>query len=377
MNGNCVVIVSKDEGLNPISIAKKALESKRVDKVVISDVSNEKTFKALKERETPRIEVIRRGEGYEGKGGGVVLGGRIAIEEGFENVCYVDGDLLAPDVRWFKLLFNGLQQADLVKASFIRCPRDAQITRHITRPLISMFFPKIWKLNQPLGGELCVKKEVLENLFFKGIKPPGGWGIDTFITTKTCALGYKIGEVYLGEKLHKKKTLAQLENMFYECLVEMIRMIKKYGGTEKGSFVRLQSPFKKELVQTEQYMNLRKEVEQAFREFAYFDGLNTPYEDLFEQAMKSKNFDSFFESTKEINRDVWVEVDHWIARYFNNEHLKDYYLLWKVRALAFCLHEANNFEEAERNTELQARKALEYGKSIQRSLVRSHPSSSL
>ena len=44
MLGNCLLIISKNEGLTPISIAEQALESNIIDKVIISDGSNEETF---------------------------------------------------------------------------------------------------------------------------------------------------------------------------------------------------------------------------------------------------------------------------------------------------------------------------------------------
>ena len=47
MPGNCLLIISKNEGVNPLSIAEQAIESDIIDKVIISDGSNEETFRRL------------------------------------------------------------------------------------------------------------------------------------------------------------------------------------------------------------------------------------------------------------------------------------------------------------------------------------------
>ena len=52
MTSNCLIVISKNEGVNPISIAEQALDSGIINKVIISDGSNEDTFKYLKKKET-------------------------------------------------------------------------------------------------------------------------------------------------------------------------------------------------------------------------------------------------------------------------------------------------------------------------------------
>ena len=41
MPGNCLLIISKNEGINPLSIAEQAIDSEVIDKVIISDGSNQ------------------------------------------------------------------------------------------------------------------------------------------------------------------------------------------------------------------------------------------------------------------------------------------------------------------------------------------------
>ena len=223
MPGNCLLVISKNEGVNPISIAEQAIESGIIRKVIISDGSNEETFKRLKKNETKKIEVIRERKytktDQTGKGVGMINAGLAAIKQDFSKIGFIDGDIYNTNInKWCEFLFSPLgKNIDVVKTAFSRNPADGQITRHITKPLIAMFLPNAWEIDQPLGGEVSLKREVLEDILTKGLAPPQGWGIDSFITMKSLMYGYTIGEVYLGQKMHGKKTLTNFQKMFVEC----------------------------------------------------------------------------------------------------------------------------------------------------------------
>ena len=97
MTGNCLLVISKNEAYNPISIAEDAIESDVIDKVIISDGSNETTFKRLKEAETKDIEVIWEKKYVQtdenGKGIGMINGALAAIKQGYDKIGYIDGDI--------------------------------------------------------------------------------------------------------------------------------------------------------------------------------------------------------------------------------------------------------------------------------------------
>ena len=113
MAGNCLLVISKNEGLNPISIAEQALESGVIDKVIISDGSNEETFNRLKKKETKKIEVISERKYVNtiqtGKGVGMINGGLAAIKQNFDRIGFIDGDIYNEEgldikdlTRWVK-----------------------------------------------------------------------------------------------------------------------------------------------------------------------------------------------------------------------------------------------------------------------------------
>jgi len=135
MPGNCLLIISKNEGTNPLSIAEQALESGVVEKVIISDGSNEDIFNRLKKKETKKIEVINEKKYVKtneiGKGIGMTSGAHAALEQNFERVGFIDGDIYNPNIsKWFQFLFDPLERdIDIVKAAFSRNPADGQITK--------------------------------------------------------------------------------------------------------------------------------------------------------------------------------------------------------------------------------------------------------
>jgi len=115
MSGNCLLVISKNEGINPISIAEEALESGIIDKVIISDGSNEATFTRLKSKETKKIEVINEKKfvktNESGKGIGMINGGLAALKQDFDHIGYIDGDIYNPNIsKWFEFLFEPLDR---------------------------------------------------------------------------------------------------------------------------------------------------------------------------------------------------------------------------------------------------------------------------
>ena len=370
MPGNCLLIISKNEGVNPFSIAEQAIDSGVIDKVIISDGSNEETFRRLKKRETKNIEVINERKFVNtneiGKGIGMINGGLAAIKQDFDRIGFIDGDIYNPNMsKWFQFLFDPLEgNVDVVKAAFSRNPADGQITRHITKPLIAMFFPNAWEINQPLGGELALKKEVLKDLFTKGISPSYGWGIDSFITLKSLMYGYRMGEVYLGQKMHGKKTLTNLRSMFVQCFVETVRMLHYFYSLSVrkkiSPIVSISSPFKKDICFDETYMDIKKEVIRSIPSFKLMKKMFIPHDDLFYELRNVDGFDSFYSKTRSVDANSWVEMLYWFVKKYNPELMNQYYLRWKIRALSFCLHEINTVEQAENRTIIQAKTAAEF-----------------
>ena len=82
-----------------------------------------------------------------------------------------------------------------------------RVTELVARPLISILFPHLAPLVQPLAGECAGRREVLEQLPFVQ-----GYGVDLALVVDVAArfgLG-AMGQVDLGERVHRNRPLAEL-----------------------------------------------------------------------------------------------------------------------------------------------------------------------
>jgi glucosyl-3-phosphoglycerate synthase len=82
-----------------------------------------------------------------------------------------------------------------------------RVTELMARPLISVFFPHLAGLSQPLAGECAARREVLEAVPFVG-----GYGVDLGLIIDVTERFGSAGlvECYLGERVHRNRPLAEL-----------------------------------------------------------------------------------------------------------------------------------------------------------------------
>ena len=82
-----------------------------------------------------------------------------------------------------------------------------RVTELVARPLLSMFFPDLAKVVQPLAGEYAIRRSLAERLaFIVGYGVDIGVLIDTF---RLCGIG-ALAQVDLGVRQHRNRSLDQL-----------------------------------------------------------------------------------------------------------------------------------------------------------------------
>ncbi|MFQ5795824.1 MAG: hypothetical protein ACE5JP_12330 [Candidatus Bipolaricaulia bacterium] len=242
-------------------------------------------------------------------------------------------------------------------------------------------------MQQPLGGELALTAELAHFLLGQPIAPPHHFGIDTFLTVNTVLGGFPVVEVYLTQKTHNKKGFTELRGMVLECFDELCKQIAFHGRhrrmpveVEKGTLVTALSKERAperigEDVRTLQYVNLDEQLEHCF---TFVRGLGellearlgelgvSEAEQALVLALCDEDEEGFHKRSAELNARRWVPlVDQlargYIERGFSPVYHDAIFVCWQLRALSFALHEAQNFEAAEENTDGQARYAYEYG----------------
>lgn len=143
-----------------------------------------------------------------GKGASMEDG--VAASQG-EIILFLDGDLteICPDLveRMVAPLLS--DRADMVKAKFTR---DAgRVTVLTARPLLAAFFPELAGFEQPLGGIVAVRKDLVRRLRLEN-----DYGVDVGLLIDAHLKGARITEVDIGRIDHESQSLEALGAMAKE-----------------------------------------------------------------------------------------------------------------------------------------------------------------
>jgi len=155
-----------------------------------------------------------------GRGKGNVLWKSVAASTG-DVIVWCDTDLTSFTPTYVTRLVAPLlyrEHVDLVKAFYER-PLDesgqggGRTTELVARPLLSMFFPPLATIHQPLGGECAARRGLLERIPFVE-----GYGVETGLLIDTLRLiGTRhMAQVDLGVRNHRHRTLVQLSEQASE-----------------------------------------------------------------------------------------------------------------------------------------------------------------
>lgn len=167
-------------------------------------------------------------------------------------ICYIDGDISNFHSGFITGLVGPLlldAQLDYVKAFYER-PLDrgestlvnsgGRVSEILIRPLISLFYPELAAVIQPLAGEYAARRSVLESLPF-----PIGYGVEIahlIDLTKSGKLT-RIAQTDLVKRIHRNRDDDELGQMAFAILRVIFRRLERDGK------IRLNAPLP-ELYQT-------------------------------------------------------------------------------------------------------------------------------
>ena len=130
-------------------------------------------------------------------------------------LCWLDADLRNFDADAVtRLLEPLLADSDtvLVKASYARSFEGAptgggRVTELVARPLVSLLFPKLADIVQPLGGEYAARRDALEVLPFVE-----GWGVELGLLVDIVDRFGRdaVAQVDLGTREHRNRPVDEL-----------------------------------------------------------------------------------------------------------------------------------------------------------------------
>jgi glucosyl-3-phosphoglycerate synthase len=138
-------------------------------------------------------------------------------------VVWCDADVTNFDTRFVTGLLGPLMTDDdvtFVKGFYERAldglpGKGGRVTQLVARPLISLLFPSLTTMLQPLAGECAGRRDVLESVPFV---PSYGVDLALLIDVASAYGVDSIAQVDLGERVHRNRTLEELSVQSFEIL---------------------------------------------------------------------------------------------------------------------------------------------------------------
>jgi glucosyl-3-phosphoglycerate synthase len=143
-------------------------------------------------------------------------------------VCWLDADLRNFHAETVIKLVEPLvidPDIVLVKASYTRAfegepTGGGRVTELVARPLLSLLFPKLADIVQPLGGEYAGRREALEVLPFVE-----GWGVEIGLLVDVVERFGRdaVAQVDLGVREHRNRPVDQLSAQSLAIIATALR----------------------------------------------------------------------------------------------------------------------------------------------------------
>ncbi|MFZ4720102.1 MAG: glucosyl-3-phosphoglycerate synthase [Ilumatobacteraceae bacterium] len=200
-----------------------------VDELIVMDDRSTDDTAAVAASAGARVVDIRdihaaHGEGH---GKGNVLWASLIASEG-DFVVWVDGDITSFTTDWITRLVAPMlddESVALVKALSQRPTRlggGGRTTELVARPLMSLYFPELCGLHQPLAGEYAGRRTVLEQLPFVQ-----GWGVEMAMLIDVARIygPEAIAQVDLGTREHRHRSLHALSVQAAEVMATMLARV--------------------------------------------------------------------------------------------------------------------------------------------------------
>jgi len=211
--------------------------------IVVDDHSTDDTARLARDAGATVVEAASMlAEFGEGHGKGEALWKSVFASTG-DVIAWCDSDILDFDVHFVTGLLGPLLcEPDIafVKGHYERPlvdggPGGGRVTELVARPLLSLLFPHLAELVQPLSGEYAGRRSLLERLpFVRGYGVDIGLLIDVAASVGTGALA----QVDLGTRLHRNRSLDQLSPQAMAVMQTALVRAGRQGLGDQAELVR-------------------------------------------------------------------------------------------------------------------------------------------
>ncbi|RYD32014.1 MAG: glucosyl-3-phosphoglycerate synthase [Verrucomicrobiaceae bacterium] len=155
-----------------------------------------------------------------------------------EIICYVDGDIANFHPGFITGLLGPLlshREIQYVKAHYERPLANGvdfhrtgggRVSEILVRPLLSLFYPQLTTIFQPLSGEYAARRGLLEELPF-----PTGYGVEIAHLIDLLAMGKMevIAQVDLDQRIHRNRGDGELGKMSFSILRTILHRLERDG----------------------------------------------------------------------------------------------------------------------------------------------------
>lgn len=238
----CIPTLNEAETIGKIvSIIRRELMEAvpLVDEILVIDSDSTDETRAIAARAGARVfrsaEISPETGSHTGKGEN--LWKSLHASSG-DLICYLDADIANFHAGFVTGLIGPLLSdpaIDYVKAYYERPLAEGdsfhsngggRVSEILVRPMISLFYPELVEILQPLSGEYAARRSLLETLAF-----PTGYGVEIahLIDLSRRGLLDRVAQTDLVRRVHRNRDDGELGDTAFAILRVMLRRLERDG----------------------------------------------------------------------------------------------------------------------------------------------------
>ena len=216
-----------------------------VDEILVIDSGSQDGTRAIAAAAGATVylasDILPKSENFRGKGEN--LWKALHVSSG-EIICYIDGDISNFHPGFITGLVGPLltdSSLDYIKAFYERplaygdeshSTGGGRVSEILIRPLISLFYPELSSVIQPLSGEYAARRETLESLPF-----PTGYGVEIAHLIDLAQSGRisHIAQTDLVKRVHRNRGDHELGSMAFALLRVVLHRLQRDGKISLAS----------------------------------------------------------------------------------------------------------------------------------------------
>jgi glucosyl-3-phosphoglycerate synthase len=238
----CIPTLNEEATIGSIvAVLRRDLMEKTplVDEILVIDSDSSDNTRELAEGEGATVLLSRQIAPHHGSflGKGENLWKALHAASG-RILCYIDGDisnfhsgfitglvgpmLVHPDIDYVKAYYERpLDRGDSTLAN-----GGGRVSEILIRPLLSLFYPELTPVLQPLSGEYAARREIFESLAF-----PVGYGVEIAHLIDLANSGRlpRMAQTDLIKRMHRNRDDDELGCMAFAILRVVLRRLERDG----------------------------------------------------------------------------------------------------------------------------------------------------